>query len=89
MAEQPRLRDIIAAVKCRFCPMLFLDELDRADHERGHTQSGAGTYVKCYNCRLKPTCNLYATYRDLDGAQKDRYRENVIQPCALYSPINE
>ena len=28
-------------------------------------------------------------YRDLDGAQKDRYRENVIQPCALYSPINE
>ncbi len=85
MSEQPTLRDIFTTFKCRFCPMRFLDELDRLDHEKTHTQSGTGTYVKCYNCRLKPNCNLYATYKSLTSAEKDQYRENVIQPCALFS----
>ncbi|MDG6971023.1 MAG: hypothetical protein JRN54_07965 [Nitrososphaerota archaeon] len=89
MAEQPTLRDIITTVKCRFCPMLFLDELDRLEHEKNHNQSGTGTWVKCYNCRLRPTCNLYAAYKSLEGADKERYKENVIEPCSLYTPANE
>ncbi len=69
--------------------MLFLDELDRLEHEKTHNQSGTGTWVKCYKCRLRPNCNLYTAYTNLEGNDKQRYRENVIEPCALYSPINE
>ena len=27
-------------------------------------------WVKCYNCRLGPNCNLYATYKSLAGPDK-------------------